>query len=102
MKKVLDYDYAPMSLLVGQKRMWLNITQEGKDDIDDLRAGGLLNALKLSSEDLQPVTAYQVSDMGKEIVELSKFTSNPPVACDLWAYSERVLVVYGPILRGCL
>jgi WD repeat-containing protein 35 len=67
---VFDYDYAPMSLLVGRKRLWLNITQEGKDDIDDLRQGGLLNGLKLSSEDLQPVTAYQVSAKGKELASL--------------------------------
>ena len=68
--QVLDYDYAPISLLVGRKRMWLNVTQEGKDDIDDLRAGGLLNALKLSSEELQPVTAYQVSAAGLKIVPM--------------------------------
>ena len=64
---VFDYDYAPMSVLVGRNRLWLNITQEGKDDIDDLREGGLLNALKLSSEDLQPITAFQVSAKGKEL-----------------------------------
>ena len=67
---VFDYDYAPMSLLVGRKRVWLNITQEGKDDIDDLREGGLLNGLKLSSEDLQPITAFQVSPKGKELAIL--------------------------------
>lgn len=67
---VFDYDYAPMSLLVGRKRLWLNITQEGKDDIDDLRQGGLLNGLKLSSEELQPITAYQVSAKGKELASL--------------------------------
>eukprot|EP01050_Picozoa_sp_SAG11_P027489 SAG11_NODE_6985_length_1214_cov_1.258296_1_plen_199_part_00 len=67
---VFDYDYAPMSLLVGRKRVWLNISQEGKDDIDDLREGGLLNGLKLSSEDLQPITAYQVSEKGKELAIL--------------------------------
>ena len=67
---VFDYDYAPQSVLVGRKRLWLNITQEGKDDIDDLREGGLLNGLKLSSEDLQPITAYQVSAKGKELAIL--------------------------------
>ena len=64
---VFDYDYAPTSLLVGRNRVWLNLSQEGKDDIDDLREGGLLNGLKLSSEDLQPITAYQVSVKGKEL-----------------------------------
>ena len=56
----LDYDYAPCSMLIGTKRVWMNVTQEGKDDIDDLREGDLLNGLKLASEDLIPVTAYQV------------------------------------------
>ena len=51
---VFDYDYAPVSAMVGTKRVWLNISQEGKDDIDDVRQGGLINGLKLSSEDLQP------------------------------------------------
>lgn len=67
---VFDYDYAPISVMVGRNRLWLNITQEGKDDIDDLREGGLLNGLKLSSEDLQPITAYQVSKKGKELAIL--------------------------------
>ena len=62
----LDYDYAPCSMMIGTKRVWMNVTQEGKDDIDDLREGGLLNGLKLSSEDLQPITAYQVSMKGKD------------------------------------
>ena len=61
---VLDFDYAPASYLISQggisRRVWLNISQEGKSAIDDLREKGLLNALKLSSEDFQPITAYQV------------------------------------------
>ena len=67
---VFDYDYAPVSAMVGTKRVWLNISQEGKDDIDDVRQGNLVNGLKLSSEDLQPITAYQVSAKGLDILEL--------------------------------
>jgi len=67
---VFDYDYAPVSAMVGTKRVWLNISQEGKDDIDDVREGKLINGLKLSSEDLQPITAYQVSPKGLDILEL--------------------------------
>ena len=61
---VLDYDYAPCSMIIGTKRVWMNVTQEGKDDIDDLREGDLLNGLKLASADLIPVTAYQASEKG--------------------------------------
>jgi hypothetical protein len=67
---VFDYDYAPVSAMVGTKRVWLNISQEGKDDIDDVRQGNLINGLKLSSEDLQPITAYQVSAKGLDILDL--------------------------------
>ena len=41
--------------------MWMNITQEGKDDIDDLREKGLINGLKITSEDLQPTTALRAT-----------------------------------------
>lgn len=34
-------------------RVYLNISQEGKDDIDDLRELGLVNGLKLSSGGFQ-------------------------------------------------
>lgn len=65
---VLDYDYAPSSQLIsangGSRRVWMNISQEGKGAIDDLRERDLINGLKLSTEDFQPVTAFQVSKRG--------------------------------------
>lgn len=68
----IDFDYAPASTLVTHegrsRRVWLNITQEGKAAIDDLREKRLLNGLKLSTEDFQPVTAYQVSAKGREFL----------------------------------
>jgi len=67
--EVFDYDYSPSTMLVNRKVIWLNISQEGKDDLDDLREGGVLNALKLSSEDLQPITAYQVSEKGFTLLD---------------------------------
>jgi hypothetical protein len=39
----------------------MNVSQEGKSAVDDLRDMGLVNGLKLTSEDFQPVTAFQVS-----------------------------------------
>ena len=70
----MDYDYAPASTLVSHngrsKRVWLNITQEGKAAIDDLREKRLINGLKLSTEDFQPVTAYQVSHKGRAFISL--------------------------------
>ncbi len=64
----LDFDYAPQSLLISfegrSRRIWLNITQEGRAALDDLREKHMLGALKLATEDFQPVTAYQASAKG--------------------------------------
>ena len=69
----IDFDYAPCSVLITQhgksKRVWLNITQEGKAAVDDLREKEMVNGLKLSTEDFQPVTAYQVSKKGIDFLK---------------------------------
>ena len=48
---VLDFDYAPQSGLISSggrsQRVWLNVTQEGKAAVDDLREAGLINGLKV-------------------------------------------------------
>lgn len=51
------------------KRVFLNITQEGKAAVDDLREKEHINGLKLSTEDFQPVTAYQVSHKGLDFIK---------------------------------
>ncbi|DAZ96076.1 TPA: hypothetical protein N0F65_005854 [Lagenidium giganteum] len=66
--KALDYDYAPSSELIENKRKYFNISQEGKSDIDFLREEELVNGLKLSSKSYQPVTCFQISEKGLEIV----------------------------------
>jgi WD repeat-containing protein 35 len=38
-KGVFDYDYAPACEYLGHRSVWLNVSQEGADDIDDLREG---------------------------------------------------------------
>lgn len=67
-------DYAPASVLVSQDgssaRIWLNITQEGKALVDELREHTILNGLKLSSSGGQPVTCFQISDLGKEFLKV--------------------------------
>lgn len=70
---VVDLDYAPCSLLVSHegrsRRLWVNVSQEAKSAIDDLREMKLINGLKLSTEDFQPVTAFQVSHRGCHLIE---------------------------------
>ena len=72
--EALDFDYAPASMLVSHlgtsRRIWLNVTQEGKAAVDDLRERRMINGLKLSTEDFQPVTAYQVSEKGMSFLDI--------------------------------
>ena len=48
-QKVFDYDYAPASEVVETTRVYLNVSQEGKDDLDDLVEGKLVKGLRLST-----------------------------------------------------
>jgi len=61
---VLDFDYAPASVCIEHRRIWMNVSQEGKSDIEFLREEELLNGLQMSSRSFQPVTCYQVSEKG--------------------------------------
>jgi hypothetical protein len=38
--KVFNYDYAPASAMVQGKRIYLNVTQEGRDNLDDMVEAG--------------------------------------------------------------
>jgi hypothetical protein len=66
-------DYAPTCIMVSQdgvtRRVWMNISQEGKAFVDDMREILLLNGLKLVTEDGQPVTSFQCSNFGLSVVE---------------------------------
>lgn len=62
------FDYAPSSVRLAFKgrtlRRWINISREGSAAINDLWELHLVNGLKLSSDDFQPITAYQLSTKG--------------------------------------
>lgn len=69
---VFQFDYAPNLVWLSYERQterkWLRISQEAKSVIDDLWETKLVNGIKLSSVNYQPVTAYQASLRGLEIV----------------------------------
>jgi hypothetical protein len=69
----LDYDYSPVSVFVSydgsSRRIYMNISQEGKAAIDELREQKLINGLKIATEDFQPITAYQVSLKGLQFLK---------------------------------
>ena len=62
--QVFDYDYAPQALCVNGKRINVNISQEGRDDIDDLRESKMVDALKLTSENYQSSIAVRITQRG--------------------------------------
>lgn len=66
---VLDFDYAPASASVENRRIWMNVSQEGKSDVEFLREEELVNGLQMSSKSFQPITCYQISEKGKELVK---------------------------------
>ena len=53
-----------MSFEGASRRMFLNVSQEGRSAVEDLREQKLVNGLKLTSEDFQSVNAYNVSLKG--------------------------------------
>ena len=58
---LLELTGVAASEVVNQRRIYFNISQEGKSDVDVLREFELLNALKLSSKEHTAVTAFQIS-----------------------------------------
>ena len=66
---IFDYDYAPQSALIENRRAWMNVSQEGQSDIELLREEELISALLVSSKSYKPVILYQVSDKGSELLK---------------------------------
>lgn len=65
---VLDYDYAPIAVLVCHngvsKMVWMNVSQECLQGVDDFIAKGLCRNIKLQSRDFSAVTAFQITEKG--------------------------------------
>ena len=75
---VLEYDYAPASVLIEGRRIWCNLPHEGLSDLDYLCEEGLVQLLKMASNLHTSITAYQVTDKGMHIVDrLSKVDKGP-------------------------
>jgi hypothetical protein len=66
---VLNYDYSSCAVAIGAERVWMNLSQEGKDDLDDLREMKMINTIKLSTLDQGSVQAYQISFKGQKLLK---------------------------------
>jgi len=65
-----DYDYAPWSVpMLDGSRQLLNISREGKDDLEDLLNLRMLSILRLSTSKFGYLTAFRLTDLGKQVVD---------------------------------
>ena len=65
-----DYDYAPWSVpMLDGTREWLNVSREGKDDLEDLLNRRLISILRVSTSQYGFVTAYRLTELGQEKIQ---------------------------------
>lgn len=87
---VFDYDYAPFVEQVANKRLMLNVSQEARDNLDDLVEAGMLRSLRLSSSGGKSTMAYQPSKKGLEYMRQEAYMSREDKAlCDEFLYDPK-------------
>jgi hypothetical protein len=65
-----DYDYAPWSVsMLDGTRQWLNVSREGKDDLEDLLDLRYISMLRLSTSQYGYLSAYRLTKLGEETAE---------------------------------
>ncbi len=57
----MDYDYAPASELIENRRIYLNISQEGKSDVEFLREEELLNGLQIATKGADSASSLKLN-----------------------------------------
>ncbi len=95
---IFDYDYAPTSSLVENRRVWCNISQEGQSDVEFLREEELISALMLSSRSYRQGVCYQISDKGKELINFLSRREKEVV--DEFAHKEGTRELLKPLWDG--
>jgi hypothetical protein len=90
--QVLDYDYAPASVLVQGRRRYMNMSQEAGSDVDFLREEELINGLRQSSKDFIPITCLQISNKGLELLKKVKKKDKDAVHEFIYAPNTRELI----------
>ncbi|NHI94035.1 MAG: hypothetical protein EAX96_16215 [Candidatus Lokiarchaeota archaeon] len=86
-RKAIDYDYAPQSILITNFRMNANISQEGVDDVNDMRELGLIEKLQLTTKHHTIINGYKITDKGLEA--LKKLTDEDRAPVDQIVYCNE-------------
>ena len=68
-KQIFDYDYAPSVVMFDGIKRLVNISQEGEDDINDLRELNLISRLKLSTSKYNIIDAYRITKLGLDVLK---------------------------------
>ncbi|MBE0526337.1 MAG: hypothetical protein IH631_05305 [Candidatus Thorarchaeota archaeon] len=93
-----DYDYAPWSVpMLDGTREWLNISREGKDDLEDLLSLRMISILRVSTSQYGFVTAYRLTELGQEKIKSASETVQQEVK-GLIHHSCGVL--YSVVVKG--
>ncbi len=69
LENILDYDYAPQSVMYMDNRRFLNISKEGEDDLDDLRDAKLLKKIRLATRRHVFIYAYNLTVSGIKFLD---------------------------------
>lgn len=67
---IFEYDYAPVSTMIGPRRVWINQSHDGQSDIENLREQELIDALIVPSRSHKPEVLYRISEKGSEFLDL--------------------------------
>jgi hypothetical protein len=89
---IFPYDYAPDAVTVSGIIVFMNVPQEGRDDVDDLREAGLLSSLKLTAHNGTTVTAVRPSPEGWDYLEQLDDSSRSLVD-EFYGSAETLLAV---------
>lgn len=91
---VLSYDYAPCGQQIGSKRLTLNISQEARDNLDDLVETGMVRSLRMTTESGFGAMAYQPSRKGLECLRRGSISKDDVALADAFLYDPK-----GALLR---
>jgi len=103
--QVFDYDYAPLSIVyINNTRRIMNVSQEGEDDLTDLREMDFLDKIRLATKEHSFIYAYKVTKKGKKFLESisdeDKKITDKLIKCECGNKFE-ILVLDNSIFLNC-
>ena len=101
--KVLDYDYSPQSIYYIENRRYINVSQEGIDDLNDLRELHLLYKIRLATKRHFYIYSYGISKEGirylDKISEEDKSVVDKLVKCECGEIFDVIIKKTGIFLK---